>query len=152
MSSNLPTILDALADALEAVTPDERPLVLFKRWRGGGNVEAIEAADQRVRAFQFRLGASRKPRTVSTLTATWHRCDLLVVVGYDFSADLYGDDANGLGAHWLAFVDQKKIVQTLGFGNPLSGVSNVKRLVFTGASAPGPTSRTYTFDLEWREG
>jgi hypothetical protein len=127
MASNLPTILDALADALEAVTPDERAGVLFKRWRGGGTVEAL-AVDLRVRAFQFRL-----------------------VVGYDFSADLYGDDANGLGAHWLAFIDQKKIVQTLGFGNPLSGVSNVKRLVFSGASAPGPASRTYTFDLEWLE-
>jgi hypothetical protein len=150
MASNLPTILDALADALEAVTPDERAGVLFKRWRGGGTVEAL-AVDLRVRAFQFRLGASKRPRTVSTLTATWHRCDLLLVVGYDFSADLYGDDANGLGAHWLAFIDQKKIVQTLGFGNPLSGVSNVKRLVFSGASAPGPASRTYTFDLEWLE-
>jgi hypothetical protein len=151
VASNLPTILDALADALEAVTPDERAAVLFRRWRGGGDVAAIEATDLRVRAFQFRLGASRKPRTVSTNTATWHRCDLLLVVGYDFSADLYGDDSNGLGVHWLAFVDQKQIVRTLAFGNPLSGVSNVKRLVFTGASAPGPTSRTYTFDCEWLE-
>lgn len=150
MASNLPTILDALADALEAVTPDERPLVLFKRWRGGGDVSAL-AVDLRVRAFQFRLGASRRPRTVSTLTATWHRCDLLLVVGYDFTSDLYGDDSNGLGAHWLALIDQKAIVQTLGFGNPLSGVSNVKRLVFSGADAPSATSRTYRWDLEWRE-
>jgi hypothetical protein len=150
MASNLPTILDALADALEAVTPDERAAVLFRRHRGSP-VETL-APDLRVRAFQFRLGASRRPRTVSTLTATWHRCDLLLVVGYDFANDLYGDDTNGLGPHWLAFIDQKQIVQALGFGNPLSGVSNVKRLVFLGADAPGQASRTYRFDLEFREG
>lgn len=149
MATNIPTILDALADALEAATPDTRANVTFKRWRGPGNVENAPLPI-RERAFQLRLGASRKPRTVSTLTATWFRAELLLVVGYSFM-EPRALDTGGLGTHQLAWDDHKQILQKLAFGNPLSGVSNVKRLVFLGASAPGPTSRTYTFDLEWRE-
>lgn len=149
MATNIPTILDALADALEAATPDTRANVTFKRWRGPGNVENAPLPG-RERAFQLRLGASRKPRTVSTLTATWLRAELLLVVGYNFM-EPRALDTGGLGTHQLAWDDHKQILQKLAFGNPLSGVSNVKRLVFLGASAPGPTSRTYTFDLEWRE-
>lgn len=150
MAGNIATILDAIADALEGATPDTRPLVTFKRWRGPGNVESAPLPG-RERAFQLRLGASRTPRTVSTLTATWHRADLLVVIGYDFTSPR-ATDTGGLGVHQLAWDDHKQVLQKMAFGNPLSGVSNVKRLVFLGADAPGPTSRTYRFDLEWLEG
>jgi hypothetical protein len=149
MAGNIATILDAIADALESATPDTRPNVTFKRWRGPGLVESAPLPG-RERAFQMRLGASRRPRTVSTITSTWHRADLLLVIGYDFGAPR-ALDTGGLGVHQLAWDDHKQILQKLQFGNPLSGVSNVKRLVFLGAAAPGPTSRTYTFDCEWLE-
>jgi hypothetical protein len=148
-TTNLETILDALADALEAVTPDSRATTLFARWPGIQPVEQLPPA-LRERAFQFRLGAARRPRTISTNTKTWHRHELQLVIGYNQDGDIHGDSTNNLGQQWLPMADTKKVLQTLAFGNPLSGVSDVKRMVYTGSTI-GPASRTFLFDLEWAE-
>jgi hypothetical protein len=151
VAGNISTILDAVADALESATPDTRPNVTFKRWRGPGLVESAPLPG-RERAFQMRLGASKPPRSkcLSSSGGTWHRADLLVVIGYDFGAPR-ATDTGGLGVHQLAWDDHKQVLQKLCFGNPLSAVSGVKRMVFLGADSPGPTSRTYRFDCEWAE-
>jgi hypothetical protein len=144
------TILDTLSDALEAATPAARSAVLFKRYRGGQRVEDLEASDLRVRAFQWRQGATAlSPRKQGTASSFYLKQTLNLIVGYDFSSDLYGDDSNGLGPHWMSFSDEPIIVAKLHLPDVFSALSGVDRFLFLGASTPGPTSRTYTWDLTY---
>lgn len=148
-TTNIETIVDALSTALETITPDARPTSRFKRWKGGGLVEKA-STPLRERAFQFRLGASKTPRRLSSLTIQWQRCELQLIVGYNLDEPQQGD-ALGLGLHRLPMSDAKQIVNKLYLSNALSGVSNVLRLQYGGADSPGEASRVYRFDLEWGE-
>jgi hypothetical protein len=147
MASQLATILDAIADTLEAATPTTRAGVLYRRWRGAELVETVPLP-MRERAFQLRLGASRIPRTMSSVSTIWHRAELLLVIGYSLDEPRQGD-SNGLGVHLLPWTDEEDVRRVLAHGSPLSGVSGVLRLLFLGADSPTATSRTYRFDLEW---
>ena len=60
-------VLDAIATALENATPQVRPNVVFRRWRGSQPVEDV-AGPMRERSFMMRLGASSIPRTISSPT------------------------------------------------------------------------------------
>ena len=151
MSQNITTVLDAIADSLEAITPDVRPGVLFKRWTGEGLIERapIEVSERR---FQLRLGINRTPRTLSSSTSQWQRAELLVVIRYNLTEPRQNDSGtSNLGVHTLIWADHKQLVNKLVYGNVFSALSNVKRLVFLGADTPSDTSRTYRFDFEWAE-
>ncbi len=148
-TTNFETILDALSTALEAIEPDTRPGTRFKRWRGEGKVENAKGP-LRERAFQWRLGPSKTPRTLSSLTKQWHRVTLYLTIGYNFNEPQQGD-AMGTGFQRIAMSDQRQLVNKLFISNALSGVSNVKRLQYNGADSPSETSMTYKFDIEWAE-
>lgn len=147
--TNLETILDKLATALEAITPEYKPGVKFKRWRGEKRVEDLPQPN-RERAFQFRMGRTLTPRTLSSPTLHWHRNIIVCAVGYVFEESRQGD-AQGLGPHRICFADEKMIIHKLYFANSLAGVSNVLKLMYPTADEPGATSRTFRFDLEWGE-
>lgn len=147
--TNLETILNALATAIEAIAPDYKPGTTFKRWRGEKRVEDL-AQPIRERAFQFRMGRTKTPRTLSSPTKQWNRAEFLLVIGYVFEEPRQGD-ALGLGSHRIVLADAKHIRNKLFFANSLSGVSNVYHPQSTGSEEPGNTSHAYRFDLEWAE-
>lgn len=150
-TTNFETILAALSTALEspALTPDFRPAVPFKRNRDALPIEALPGP-RRERAFNFRLGPSLVPRTMSCQTIQWHRNELLLVIGYNFEEPRQGD-TQGIGPHQQAMADERVIMNALAIGNPLSGVSNVKRMRWLGGNTPDRFARTYRLDLEWAE-
>jgi hypothetical protein len=151
VAQNVTTLLDAIADGLEAITPDVRAGVLFKRWTGEGLIERapIEVSERR---FQLRLGLGKTPRTLSSTTSQWQRAELLLVVRYNFTEPRQNDSGtSNLGVHTLPWADHKQIVNKLVYGNVFSAVSGVKRLLLLSADTPGDTSRTWRFDFEWAE-
>lgn len=151
MPASIDNILEALCYAMENIVPDVRPDVLFKRWMGSARVETAPI-ELRERAFQFLLGRTSTPRTISSQTQQWQRIELLLVVGYNLSEPRQKDSNSfNVGTHTLPFIDQRQIYKTLVIGNVFENVSGVKRLVFLGADSVGPTSRTYRFDLEYSE-
>lgn len=148
-SSNYETIIHTLCSAMEDAVPDYRPAVRFKRWRGEKPIEVV-AGPLRERAFTFRPGASSPARTMSAPTVQWHRNELILVVGYNFEEPRQNDTL-GIGPHQQAMSDERAIMNALAIGNPLSGVSNVKRMRWLGGNAPGRFTREYRMDLEWAE-
>jgi hypothetical protein len=149
VSSNIETLLEAMAFALDNTVPDVRADVPFIRWTGEDKVERAPL-EIRERKYQLRLGASLKPRTISSLTSQWQRAELLVVVGYNFTEPRQQDtQQSDLGVHVLPWIDQRCI--TLAMGNVFSSNTGVKRLLFLSADPPGESSRTWRFDLEWSE-
>ena len=152
MAQNVTTLLDAIADALEAITPDVRPSLLFKRWTGENRIESapIEVSERR---FQLRLGIGNKsPRTMSSSTRQWQRAELLVVIRYNLTEPRQNDSGtSNLGIHTLPWSDHKQIVNKLVYGNVFSAQTDVKRLLFLGADETGDTVRIWRFDLEWAE-
>jgi hypothetical protein len=144
VSSNIESILGRIAYALENTIPDVRSDDRFIRWTGEDRVERAPI-ELRERRFQLRLGASLKPRTISSRTQQWQRAELLVVVGYNFT------EQNDLGIHLIPWIDQRCLVNTLVISNVFSSITGVKRLQFISADQPGETSRTWRFDLEWSE-
>lgn len=148
-SSNYEAIIHALSSALESATPNLRPAVPFKRSRDAKPIETLPGP-QRERTFGFRPGASLTPRTMSCATVQWHRNELVLVVGYNFEEPRQSDTL-GIGPYQQAMSDEGVIFDVLAIGNPLSGVSNVKRMRWLGGSAPGRFTREYRLDLEWAE-
>ena len=149
MTTKLETIVSTLSTAVEAITPDVLPSVLFLRYHGSKSVEEAQGP-YRARAFQFRAGDPQQERTVSCSAAVWQRMTLLLEIGYVFSAPAYNDTV-GYGVDWVALADQKQLKRTLFFLNPLAAVSNVKRLLWLGPERPTDKMRVYRFDLEWAE-
>jgi hypothetical protein len=149
MASTLETALDAVADALESITPSTKPNVVFLRWRGAEDIDKVPGP-MRERAFLLRLGASTIPRSMSAISAWWNRAELQVKIGYNLEEPRQ-HDVQGLGVDLLPFVDEALVRRALQYGNPFLAVGDVKRLVFISADPPTATSRTYRFDLEWRE-
>lgn len=151
MSSNIESILERVAYALENIIPDARPDDRFIRWTGEGKIEKAPI-ELRERRFQLRLGTTLRPRTLSSLTQQWQRAELLVVVGYNFTEPRQNDaQQNDLGLHVLPWIDQRCLINTLVITNVFNGATGVKRLLFISADQPTDTSRTWRFDLEWSE-
>lgn len=149
--SNIEAILESIAYAVESITPDVRPQVLFRRWTGDGKIENAPI-EIRERGFQFRMGKTLVPRTLSSSSQQWQRCELLLTIGYNLDEPRQNDtNENNLGVHILPFVDHRCIVNTLIIGNALGSVTGVKRLLLLDAETPSETSRTWRFDLEWAE-
>jgi hypothetical protein len=148
--TNLEEIINELCFALESTIPDVRGEVRFKRWTGEDKLENA-SIELRERAFQFRLGKSLTPRTLSSLTSQWQRIELLLVVGYNFTEPRQKDSAYNLGLHSIAFADHRSFVNSLVMSNALRNVSGVKRLQLLDAETPSETSRVWRFDLEWSE-
>lgn len=148
-TTNLETILDALSTAIEAIAPEFRPAVPFKRWRGDKPIEAV-SGPMRERAFGWRLGEDQTPRTMSSPTIHWQRNRIELHIGYNFEEPRQGD-AQGIGPHQQAMADSGVLYAALAIGNPLAGVSNVKRMLWIGGGAPSRFTRVYRFDLEWAE-
>lgn len=142
-------VLDAVATALENVKPDVRPNVVFRRWRGATPIETV-AGPMRERAFMMRLGAGSIPRTISSPTLFWCRAELQLHIGYNLSEPRQ-NDINGIGIDQQLWADERVVRSALVFGNALSGVANVKRMVLISVDPPTDRSRVYRFDLEWAE-
>ena len=149
MASHIETVLDAIMDSIESITPDTRSNVPFKRWRGEKQIEEVPLP-MRERGFQIRFGSSQTPRTLSSPTIQWQRVVLKIVVGYSLNEPRSGDSA-GIGIHLIPFSDGKQIMRKLVYGDALSAVANCKRLVHLGRDDVGETSHTWSFDLEWAE-
>ena len=151
MSSNIESILERISYALENTIPDVRSDDRFIRWTGEDRVERAPI-ELRERRFQLRLGASLKPRTLSSQAQQWQRAELLLVIGYNFTEPRQNDaQQNDLGIHLLPWIDQRCLVNTLVISNVFTNITGVKRLQFISADQPGETSRTWRFDLEWSE-
>lgn len=151
MAEKLSTIINAIATRLEQIVPDVRSNVPFKRWTDAKPLEQA-SIELRERAFQIRLGKTLQPRTMSSLSVQWQRAELLVVVGYNFTEPRQNDAVlYNVGIHTQPFIDHRQLVNALVYGNALSGIDGVLRLLFLDAETPTDTARTWRFDLEWSE-
>jgi hypothetical protein len=151
--STLETILGALADAVEGIVPVHQGDVEFKRWRGAGLLGERPKPQPAARSFQWQLGASSIPRTMSGASdaSTWLRTELLLVVAYDLGLPRAGDTA-GLGPAQEIGADRASLWKTLALGNPLSSSSYHCKRMIPLSPWDGPhrgNTRSYRFDLEY---
>lgn len=149
MVTNLEVIVDALSTALEKLTPDTRPNVPFRRYKGAGPVQ-YATMPVRERAFQFTEGSGKTPRTLSSPTIRWKRGELRCTIGYNFTEPQQGD-VSGVGFQRISMSDERLVHHALYMSNALASVPNVLRVAWLLPDPPDNTSRIYRLDIEWGE-
>lgn len=148
-ATQIEIILDAIATTLEGIVCQVKPAVRFVRWRGSQDINDVPGP-MRERAFMMRLGAGSIPRTISSPSLFWCRSELQLHIGYNLQEPRQ-NDALGIGINQQIWADERAIRGALMFGNPLSDIANVKRMVLINVDPPTDRTRVYRFDLEWAE-
>jgi hypothetical protein len=153
-ASNLETIVDALADAVEAITPTVLAGVAYARWRGPGILGEKVKPAPRHRQFQWQFGADAIPRSMSggADASTWRRAELVLVVAYDLTLPRGGFDTNALGASVYEMQhDRDDLWEVLALGNPISSSTyHCKRMIpLNPWGTRSGSLLTCRFDLEY---
>jgi hypothetical protein len=153
-ASNLETIVDALADAVEAITPTVLAGVAYARWRGPGILGEKVKPAPRHRQFQWQFGSQLVPRTMSggADASTWLRAELLLVVAYDLALPRNTFDTSGLGVSVFEMEhDRSDLWKALVLSNPVSSSTyHCKRIIpLNPWSTRSGGLLTCRFDFEW---